>query len=103
MFIAFRASRKNVSNPLCLCYTSFCSGRLPRRVLCAPDGVTGRAFFARCSSDSAKTSRPAQTCKPFPNSLYWVCCKSLAPRIRAPQKFMGLLLRRGHVLNGNPA
>ena len=43
------------------------------------------------------------TCKPFPNSLYWMCCKSIAPCTRAPQKFLGLLRRRGHVFYGNPA
>ena len=98
MFIAFPASRNLLSNPLCLCYTSFCSGHLQ---------VARRGDPHLCIRsqipDSAKPSRPAKTCKPFPNSLYWMCCKSLAPFFRAPQKFMGLLRRRGHVLNGNPA
>jgi hypothetical protein len=103
MFNAFRVSCKNLSNPLCLYYTTICSGRLLRSVLWTPNAFTGRALFARSSSGSAKPFRSTQTCKLFPNSLYWMCCKSFAPGTRAPQKFRGLLRRRGHVLNGNPA
>jgi hypothetical protein len=43
------------------------------------------------------------TCKPFPNSLYWMCCKSIAPLHSRSTKILGLLRRRGHVFHGNPA
>src|SRR5258707_13643019 len=99
MFIAFPAPRNHLSTPLCLCYTSFCSGHLQ----VAPPPTRFHFFRNSQIAKNRQSFSDAKTCKPFPNSLYYLCCKSIAPFFRAPPKFLGLLRRRGHVFYDNPA
>jgi succinate dehydrogenase / fumarate reductase cytochrome b subunit len=105
MFFAFSLPRKNLSNPLCLSYTSFSSGRLPWRAPLSRARISAKhSGLAKLASSfptpyticAASPSRPSFAL----HKNYWDSCGGEGMSSTATRPDTNYLLRKLHSLSG---